>query len=395
MRYERDAERPELVDDPPSPGETHLRREASTRLEHGHAAVFPRESIGEATTGTPPTENRDPLPEHAAALEDLSQVVDRRDIIRVATRYGRIRPAASGRQYDDVGAQLVHDSLVAARPKPDFDRELPNLSRQPTEHPPIGLVGLRCEREPPAQSIVAFAQHDDMTAQCSDPSGLETRRPTANDQYAPRAGRWNVNEFRLATRRWIRHASDRLAQENLADAVVVVHAGPSVLGFAVSQGIGKLRIGEELSAHGDEVGLAFLEGGLRYVRLDSPDGDHRNSYGPFDHCGEIEERARLMGGVTASVGEGASADAVRAGMDGVASGRLDRSGDLAGELRGDAVLLPELDRVDPTPDGELGPDASANRLDDLDEQVGADSASSPPYSSVRWFFAGDRKLEIT
>ena len=114
-----------------------------------------------------------------------------------------------------------------------------------------------------------------------------------------------------------------------------------------------MRVGQQLSRHGDDVGLAVADQCVSDFRFDAADGDHRNPYAGLDarrvfcegrfpvHEGSLGERdARRRVLVRTHV------DRVGTGFDGQFGGALR-------VFESDSVRRAELLRVDTSPDGEI------------------------------------------
>ena len=123
--------------------------------------------------------------------------------------------------------------------------------------------------------------------------------------------------------RRVGHAAHRLVQEDVADAAVLVDARPHVVDPARGQLVGQVGVGEQLAAHGDEVGVARGQRRLGDVGLDAPDGDHRHRR-PVATPGAANgsSSARLVRGVRLGHAEGGAGVGGRAHVDGVGAGRL-------------------------------------------------------------------------
>ena len=63
-------------------------------------------------------------------------------------------------------------------------------------------------------------------------------------------------------------------EEGLRHAGVAINAGADVFGASLGELVGEVRIREEFSAHGDDIGLPVADQAIRGFRFDSADGDH-------------------------------------------------------------------------------------------------------------------------
>ena len=94
-------------------------------------------------------------------------------------------------------------------------------------------------------------------------------------------------DSRLSLKMRRRRAQKSLKQRWANRATAASSRGDSTTrtasGTATSSSRGQRRVGQQLAAHADEVGLAPPDGGVAGVRLDPPHGDHRNVDRPPHH----------------------------------------------------------------------------------------------------------------
>ena len=170
--------------------------------------------------------------------------------------------------------------------------------------------------------------------------------------------------------RGVGHAREGLVHEDVADAAVLVEAGPHVVGLAGCELVRQVGVGEQLAAHRHEVGPAVGQDQLRFVGLEASERDDRDARGLPHRRGVPREvthtvRRVRVGGTGGHVHRGVRGDVHR-----VEPGR-DRSLDhLELVLEALAVGLVVLQRVDAHPQREVA-EPRPGRPDDLEEQAGA------------------------
>ena len=112
---------------------------------------------------------------------------------------------------------------------------------------------------------------------CGEAARATDPRTRADHEHVPRARARADREVVLTTRLALATQCGA-PSEDVADAAVLVDARADVVGATLGELVGQVGVGEELAAHGDEVGLAGGEGGFGFVRLHAAERDN----GHFD-----------------------------------------------------------------------------------------------------------------
>ena len=208
--------------------------------------------------------------------------------------------------------------------------------------------------------------------------------PDDKDVARHRCGLPQRSQVVLATGGGVGNAVERLLHEDVADAAVLVDARPDVADPAVGQLVGQVGVGEQLAAHGDEVGPPVGQHPLGVLGLEATERDDRDvdpgphgrrvlAQGP-DGVGRVG-----VGGSGRDVGAGVGGDVHR--VDARGQRELDGAQLVVERL---AVGLVVLDGVDADPERVLGAQSGAHGPQHLAEQAGPvlDAATPPVATNV-------------
>jgi len=165
----------------------------------------------------------------------------------------------------------------------------------------------------------------------------------------------------------IGHAGQWFVEEDIADAAVLVDAGPDGRHPSGGELVGQIRIRQELAAHGHEIGGTIGEGAFGHVGLEPPDGDYGHGHPGLDHGGIGEQQAGLVRGVSRGHPEGRAGIGGCAHVDGLAAGAHGEVGhryQVIGRLTPVAIAL---EGVESAPDGEIVAHLLTDGTEDLGE----------------------------
>src|SRR5690625_5186848 len=94
-------------------------------------------------------------------------------------------------------------------------------------------------------------------------------RPPAHHGVVLHGGGGNELSALLHRRLGVHRALDRLQDVDLAHTAIAVDTGPDVLGPALGNLAGQVRVGQHLAAHGKKVEVAHADVAVRSLRLDA------------------------------------------------------------------------------------------------------------------------------
>ena len=155
--------------------------------------------------------------------------------------------------------------------------------------------------------------------------------------------------------------------EVLGYANKAVDARAHQVGATLGQPVREVRVGQQLAAHGDQIGAPVGQDPLTVVGPDAPDGDDRDVHGGLHRPGQLLVLARTPRQWPFGKSRAASDRRVGGDVDGVGTGGGGPSGVPGREVGRDPALEGVIPTVEADQDGEAGTTTRSDSLHDLDQ----------------------------
>ncbi len=264
-----------------------------------------------------------------------------------------------------------------------IDAEAGDLGCEPLQQPFVVGGGEGREPQSPADPVALVHDGDAVPALGGDPRSLEPARTGTDHDDVLRRRSADERHERLVAQSRVDRADGRGVPEVLLHAYVAVDARADLFAAPLFQLGDERGIGQQLTAHRDEVRDALGDHPLADFRQHAADGDDGDGHRALDDrgVGGVEAdlvRQRAVGEIRERVERGAR------DVEGVGAGLLEQHCGSGGFLDGQAVRFAVFLPCQAHDDGEAVADPSLTAR--ITSQVSrARFSSDPPYSSVRRF----------
>ena len=285
---------------------------------------------------------------------------------------GDLGHAAQGAGGDDdlVGLERGDEVDAGLGAKADVGAGFLHLAGQPVEQPLVGFIGQPGEANRAAEPRSAIEQRHLMAGGAQAAGAFHAAGTAADDHDMARRRRLRA-AFEFPAQLGIYRAARLAAHVDRADAGVAVNAGAHLFALAAHQLVGQMRIGKQLAAHGNEIGLALADHRIAQFGLDPARGEDRNGddFADFRCGGQVE--AIDMRRVRFRMELALAGLVIGGDGDGIDAGLLDHLRRQLGGFDGDAVFLADFTRIELHPDGIIPPDLRPHCGDHFQQQAHA------------------------